>query len=700
MRLNIKRFSIEASNYTTLTSSAGNKARLEISWVENSTNVNNNTSNITVTGRIKMTSGAFAQDSVPYLKIYWHNTDKNTNTFLKQTQISDLSSSWVSISETTNQEHASDGTGSGYAYAEWTGSSFAYTPRAGSVSTSNTTLTKIPRVSTLSATTADIGSASTITITRGNSSFTDTITYSFTGNGITRTGTIVTKTNNPSVSFTLPGVNDDKNLYPLIPNDIEINGTLTCITYNGNSEVGRKDYPIKGTVPSTAKPTVRALTLTGSNPEITDTDTKSAAIGVFVQGKSKLSFNLANAFSTDYGSPVDYYELKINGTSVKNDTATTYTMQNALPNTSNTYELIIYDKRGNFGTSGEQPLTAYAYDIPKCSINVERNSSTPTTVTITYSGSITNVANNNQNAKSFVIEYRQAGSSSWVTPAIATITNTYTIASGTTMTKTGIDDNHGFEFRITATDSYNTPVTDTITISTSATLINFNANGQTLALGKASEISDTFEVDIKSKFLKDVNFTGAVTKNGTDILQPAYNRVGTLSSLTTTAKTNAVVAINEVNGKVGTLSSLTTSTKTDTVSAINELVTGMTGIKTQNLLANPNGWYMGGNQTVTLSANITDQTNGIVLVWSAYSSGKEQDYWWNFTVIPKTFVSRTPGKGVSCLLLGGNFEGMGAKYIYVNNGSLVGHNDNTASGTRNGITYNNAAFVLRYVVGF
>ena len=519
MRLNIKRFSIEASNYTTLTSSAGNKARLEVSWVENNTNVNNNTSNITVTGRIKMTSGAFAQDSVPYLKIYWHNTDKNTNTFLKQTQISDLSSSWVSISETTNQEHASDGTGSGYAYAEWTGSSFAYTPRAGSVSTSNTTLTKIPRVSTLSATTADIGSASTITITRGNSSFTDTITYSFTGNGITRTGTIVTKTNNPTVSFTLPGVNDDKNLYPLIPNDIEINGTLTCITYNGNSEVGRKDYPIKGTVPSTAKPTVRALTLTGSNPEITDTDTKSAAIGVFVQGKSKLSFNLANAFSTDYGSPVDYYELKINGTSVKNDTATTYTMQNALPNTSNTYELKIYDKRGNFGTSGEQPLTAYPYDIPKCSINVERNSSTPTTVTITYSGSITNVANNNRNAKSFKIEYRQAGSSSWVTPAIATITNTYTIASGTTMTKTGISDNNSFEFRITATDSYDTPVTDTINITTSATLINFNANGNTLALGKASEKSDTFEINIKSEFQKEVNITSLsnLKANGTAI---------------------------------------------------------------------------------------------------------------------------------------------------------------------------------------
>ena len=54
--------------------------------------------------------------------------------------------------------------------------------------------------------------------------------------------------------------------------------------------------------------------------------------------------------------------------------------------------------------------------------------------------------------------------------------------------------------------------------------------------------------------------------------------IGTLSSLTTTAKTSLVSAINEVDGNadtansnIGTLSSLTTSAKTDVVSAINEV---------------------------------------------------------------------------------------------------------------------------------
>lgn len=59
--------------------------------------------------------------------------------------------------------------------------------------------------------------------------------------------------------------------------------------------------------------------------------------------------------------------------------------------------------------------------------------------------------------------------------------------------------------------------------------------------------------------------------------------IGTLSSLTTTAKSNLVAAINEVDGLtdgIGTLSSLTTTAKTDLVSAINEVDSETAGIGT------------------------------------------------------------------------------------------------------------------------
>lgn len=124
-------------------------------------------------------------------------------------------------------------------------------------------------------------------------------------------------------------------------------------------------------------------------------------------------------------------------------------------------------------------------------------------------------------------------------------------------------------------------------------------------------------------------------------------------------------------------------------------------IKSNKLLANPNGWFMNANQTVDLSENITDQTNGIILVWSAYSSNQPQNYWWNFTVVPKYWVQHNDGgTGVTCTMYGGAFASPCAKYVYVNNKSISGNAVNNQSGTANGITYNNAAYVLRYVVGF
>ena len=59
--------------------------------------------------------------------------------------------------------------------------------------------------------------------------------------------------------------------------------------------------------------------------------------------------------------------------------------------------------------------------------------------------------------------------------------------------------------------------------------------------------------------------------------------IGTLSNLTTTAKSNLVTAINEVDSEtagIGTLSSLTTTAKTDLVSAINEVDLDVAGIGT------------------------------------------------------------------------------------------------------------------------
>ena len=47
----------------------------------------------------------------------------------------------------------------------------------------------------------------------------------------------------------------------------------------------------------------------------------------------------------------------------------------------------------------------------------------------------------------------------------------------------------------------------------------------------------------------------------------------------------------------------------------------------------------------------------------------------------------------------GTFGVIASKYLYIHDDKITGSDSNNKSGTANGITYNNAGFVLRYVIG-
>ena len=113
-------------------------------------------------------------------------------------------------------------------------------------------------------------------------------------------------------------------------------------------------------------------------------------------------------------------------------------------------------------------------------------------------------------------------------------------------------------------------------------------------------------------------------------------------------------------------------------------------------------WYMNGTQAVYLEEKISEQQNGIILVWSAYSSGVPQNWAFNFTVVPKSFISDVPGGGVSTFLIEGAPLAYAAnKYMYINDDHIVGHDGNAQTGTSaTAIKYANNKFVLRWVYGF
>lgn len=108
---------------------------------------------------------------------------------------------------------------------------------------------------------------------------------------------------------------------------------------------------------------------------------------------------------------------------------------------------------------------------------------------------------------------------------------------------------------------------------------------------------------------------------------------------------------------------------------------------------------MAANHTIKLSEKISEQQNGVVLVWSGFANGQPQNYNFNQFFIPKQFITKAAGSGTSMIMSGPAFGVMGCKYVYISDNQITGHANNTTSGTANGITYDNSKFVLRYVFG-
>lgn len=108
-------------------------------------------------------------------------------------------------------------------------------------------------------------------------------------------------------------------------------------------------------------------------------------------------------------------------------------------------------------------------------------------------------------------------------------------------------------------------------------------------------------------------------------------------------------------------------------------------------------WYMDSNKTVTLSETISEQKNGIVLVFSGYSNGSPQNY--NFTTyfVPKKLLSIV-SRGGHFIPLGGTNGITGFRYLYISNDKITGNDVNSRTVT-NGITYSNTGYVLRAVIG-
>lgn len=111
--------------------------------------------------------------------------------------------------------------------------------------------------------------------------------------------------------------------------------------------------------------------------------------------------------------------------------------------------------------------------------------------------------------------------------------------------------------------------------------------------------------------------------------------------------------------------------------------------------ANTIGYWMLAGHKFTLNEPISMQPTGAVFVWSHYSNGACDNWWWTSFFVPKQHVAWRPGDG---MLMSNPYYGLN-KYLYIGDTFIQGTDNNKSNNAQNGIPVNNQGFVLRYVLG-
>ena len=326
--------------------------------------------------------------------------------------------------------------------------------------------------STLTASNGTMGTAMTIGITRYVNTYTDTITYQF-GSA---TGTIVTKTNNASVSWTPPTT-----LASQIPNASSGTCTLTCTTYSGNTVIGTSTKTITLSVPNSLAPTVSV--------SYADTNATCLAWGVLVQSRSRLSFTITA--SGQESATIASYSTTVNGTTY---TSATFTTEVLLYNGTNTYSVTVTDSRG-IQTTSTGTFSVVAYSVPSITLTLcDRDDSDDEQINVEFGFSVASVSNNND--ANYRLDYKLKSSSTWTN---GTVTSLGGYSGTITDTIAGRDGGDEWDIRINVIDSFQTTsVTSEVGVSGNILLNSRHAGG--LGLLMKSQAQNQLDVGKKSVF--------------------------------------------------------------------------------------------------------------------------------------------------------------------------------------------------------
>lgn len=589
--------------------------------------------------------------------------------------------------------HNNDGTKSfSYSFSQEFGITFAGAS-VGTKSGSGTgVLNTIPRATTpsLNVTSADMGSTITIYTSRASSNFTHDLYYSFAGSAYVSIATGVETYMYWAVPLSLASS---------IPNTTSGTLTIKCITKNGTSTVGEKTTLLTAKVPASIVPTISSVAHVEANTGTIE------SIGAYVQSKSKIKATITAAGS--YSSTIKSYSSTFEGKTYSGSSFTTDTVS-----TGGTLNIVttVTDSRGRTA-SKTTSITVLAYEPPKITnFHVARYDSSwvadPNGIYARITIAYTVTSLNSKNTATAKIEYKQNTLSTWNT--IYTLTdltrNHYYKPVNTTFST-----DYQWDFRVTLTDAFKSESTYSTYIPSGAVIFDIKADGKGIAFFKTSTKAG---VDIDGA-LPSSPISIASGANLNNLTNPGFYVIPTTAiSATVTNKpyTDSATASIKVertgDGMVRQI--LQKSTKTDGV--IFERGYDSSGWGSWSIVYSGAGkilWsgssLLTAGQTATFSEPVSQQKNGVVLVFSRYTT-TAQDYYYSCHFIPKLLVSTALGigqtaAGVAITMATSKFDYIAGKYVRVTETGVTGDETNNASGTTSGITYNNGGFALRYVIG-
>ena len=446
--------------------------------------------------RIKVTVGTVTGQSYfgypIYLKVYLQSSLKDTET-LKSASPSQWSSSIVYTSDWFTVSNKTSGT-----------TSLSLNIYSGSGSSRNSTysysLPIEPAASVLgSISSFTFGNAINIPITKYNSGFYDVLTISVGGTTIKTVNGI---TNGDDITFTSTELT---NIYAKLPSATKgtVTFKLTTKTSSSGSTVGTSTKTATGTIPSSVKPTISGITLAEATSGL------ASKFGAYIQNKSKIT-GTVNA-SAGSGSSISAYKTTINGSSYTSKTFTTGVLKTSGTNTITT---TVTDKRGR-STTYSTTFSVLAYSKPVIStFKVERCNADGTlndegiNFKVTVKSSITPL--NNKNDSSYTLQYKLSSEDDWIT--LEDSLSGYAPNTNWVVTNIALNIDNVYDFRLTIAD-YFEDVPKTEVVEESFTLMNWGADGHSMAIGGVATEPDVLDVKMNKTFLSTNTYMSGERRN-------------------------------------------------------------------------------------------------------------------------------------------------------------------------------------------